>query len=779
MTDKEKFEAIKAVERIPLPPKAGDNSNSSSDLYVSQGLDDIDGKPEITDPSVRDEFGLDEDNSETPPTDPSKMARAGDIPNLQPADATGGRFTNSDDQGIPQVPEVSQDEYMKHLEASTSGDEIQGGTGDDQITSDSDGSFKDIIDANQDMERTPETGNTDNPMPHAGPNQEPLVAGNDDTMKITGGSDAIPANTKDQIIGGVDNDEQPIIPSEGDPQDYDEEEIKKKIDRQNLEEAVIPTMMEKPKPQVPPKPQVMHRDIKLGEDPLTSGTSQDQDPDELYKSQSRLDDSPLQDPTANKGNIGGINPNLDAQMTDQTDVSNLANDGIPEEASKFEEPVDPEGNNNLGDSGQARLQEEERTGIQQDQPLPNDSNDILDNTGLNVKPEIGYPQVSEDDYNKKVQDGSNPLEEKGEPLEDGMIVKPEDIQQHGGIVDPSLDGTDLGGTPMTPEGMTAHDQDPNTINDPTDSGIDEEEVDPNILHYDPETGRNYTDLTDEQGEEVPDLRWDQSPASDEEQPEVELEYEIVTKEEYDQHLDASKGQMQDPMAQDPMSEDSFYDELNTQSTDPEAPNPFGEDQQDDPLDPTETDKLGNPVELPTQEDNINEPQGEAPSEGGSSESPSKGGDGEAPATGGSISKPDEGKPKGDSQKSEAPSGGSDEGGGEEESSSSAPKESGGGEEESSEEPKEVGDKPKKKSSPKKSEDKEESDDSDKEESDDEESDDEAPKRKGSVKDIIQREHELLDSGVDEDEIHQLLEDEFGEERIEKAEETKTWKRYHG
>ena len=52
------------------------------------------------------------------------------------------------------------------------------------------------------------------------------------------------------------------------------------------------------------------------------------------------------------------------------------------------------------------------------------------------------------------------------------------------------------------------------MNDPTLSGIDEEEVDPNLLHQDPETGINYTDLTDEQGNEVPDLRFDQNPDSD-------------------------------------------------------------------------------------------------------------------------------------------------------------------------------------------------------------------------------------------------------------------------
>ena len=41
-------------------------------------------------------------------------------------------------------------------------------------------------------------------------------------------------------------------------------------------------------------------------------------------------------------------------------------------------------------------------------------------------------------------------------------------------------------------------------------------------------------------------------------------------------------------------------------------------------------------------------------------------------------------------------------------------------------------------------------------------------RKGSVKDIIKREQELLDEGRPEKEILQLLEDEFEEKRIEKV-----------
>ena len=48
-------------------------------------------------------------------------------------------------------------------------------------------------------------------------------------------------------------------------------------------------------------------------------------------------------------------------------------------------------------------------------------------------------------------------------------------------------------------------------------------------------------------------------------------------------------------------------------------------------------------------------------------------------------------------------------------------------------------------------------------------------KKGTVKDIIKREHELLDQDTDEEEVHKILEEEFGEERMNKAQETKSWR----
>ena len=56
----EKLDMLKGFERIPLAPNA---INTSTDLYVGQGVDQQ-GVPEITDPSIRDSYGLDIDENE-------------------------------------------------------------------------------------------------------------------------------------------------------------------------------------------------------------------------------------------------------------------------------------------------------------------------------------------------------------------------------------------------------------------------------------------------------------------------------------------------------------------------------------------------------------------------------------------------------------------------------------------------------------------------------------------------------------------------------------------
>ena len=612
LSTKQKLDMLKAFERIPLAPNA---TNTSTDLYVGQGVDQ-EGVPEITDPSIRDEYGLgvdEEQEQELPPTAPIKNATVNDIATLQPEGNNAGRFTNTDiETEDVELETVSEDEYNKHI-----GNFTQGGTGDGGISKDSDGAYNDLIDSKQELERTPEEGNTALKDPHARPVQEPLV-------NMSGGSDPIPNNTKDQIIGSNDDDEQPIVPSEGDPND-DEEEDKKIIGEAVEEDDEEFEWEEKTDDK---------KDVIYGEDPLTSGTSEDPTPDldQPQKGQAQLDDTPLQE-----------QPTTD-----------------------FDKDV-------VGDTDQVRLQMDEETGGNPSELIQNDSNTIMDNTGLNVKPE--YNQVSEDDFMKRTQDGSNPLEEEGEPLEDGMVMKPEDIQQ----MEP--DGF-IRGTNIVPHEKEPMEEDEigtgltdNDMNDPTLSGIDEEEVDPNLLHQDQETGKNYTDLTDEQGNEVPDLRFDQNPDSIEQQPEVELEFEIVTKDEYESHLDTAMSQDEfDAELQNPMVEDTT--------------NPFDEE----PL-------MEEPKENPF-EDGADEPK-ENPFEE-------------------TEDKPTEDKPTEDKPKKKTP-------------------------EESDEEPM------------------------------DETPMDETPKNKGTVKDIINREKELIESGVDEEELLDLLEEEFGEDKMDKAQETKSWR----
>ena len=623
----EKLDMLKGFERIPLAPNA---INTSTDLYVGQGVDQ-EGVPEITDPAIRDEYGLgvdEEQEQELPPTDPSKNATVNDIATLQPEGNNAGRFTNTDvETEDVELETVSEDEYNKHI-----GNFTQGGTGDGGISKDSDGSYNDLIDSKQELERTPEEGNTAIEDPHARPVQEPMV-------NMSGGSDPIPDNTKNQIIGSNDDDEQPIVPSEGDPNDNEEED--KKIIGEAVEEDDEEFEWEEKTGD--------KKDVIYGEDPFTSGTSEDPTPDldQPQKGQAQLDDTPLQE----------------------------------EPTTDFDKDV-------VGDTDQVRLQMDEETGGNPSELIPNDSDTIMDNTGLNVKPE--YEQVSEDDFMKRTQDGSNPLEEEGEPLQDGMVMKPEDVQQT--EPDGFIRGTNIVPHEKEPleedeigTGLTDGD-----MNDPTLSGIDEEEVDPNLLHQDPETGINYTDLTDEQGNEVPDLRFDQNPDSDEQQPEVELEFEIVTKEEYESHLDTA------------MSQDEF---------DAELQNPTGEEPINDMVEPKENPFEESPKENPFEES----PKEESPKEESPKENPF-----------------------------------------EEESDDTV-------EDVQEEEPKEnpFEDKPKKETPKDDEEPKEESN--------------EEPKKKSSIKDIINREKELIESGVEDEELLDLLEEEFGEERMDKAQETKSWR----
>jgi ppGpp synthetase/RelA/SpoT-type nucleotidyltranferase len=272
----------------------------------------------------------------------------------------------------------------------------------------------------------------------------------------------------------------------------------------------------------------------------------------------------------------------------KNDTDNFGGDG------NAVQPVDPV----IGQSDQARLQRDELTGSDEPSKLPTigdplkdrsehpDNTEIIDQSG--IQPQPGAPSgVVEDPYKKEdpIRDqvtgitdpvkGQPNLQDKtiqdpigNVPHDDGMIVKPEDVQQvqpqNADPEDPSVGGLDAPALGADPNQGTNIDQ-----------GVDPNEIDPNQLHIDPETGVAYTDLTDEQGNEVPDLRFDQTPDSDEKQPEVELENEIVTKEEYEQELQGQRDKNQPPPQQPPMiSEDQFNTELDKQSMDPNEPNVF-------------------------------------------------------------------------------------------------------------------------------------------------------------------------------------------------------------
>ena len=74
----------------------------------------------------------------------------------------------------------------------------------------------------------------------------------------------------------------------------------------------------------------------------------------------------------------------------------------------------------------------------------------------------------------------------------------------------------------------------------------------------------------------PDLRFNQTPESDEKQPEVELENPIVTKEEYEKEKQLTRGEdiIQVDEETPTISEDEFNAELDKKSTEPNKPNPF-------------------------------------------------------------------------------------------------------------------------------------------------------------------------------------------------------------
>jgi len=542
---------MKAHERIPLPPKAGALNNDSVDLYVSQGLD-TPGRPDVTDPAIRKVYGLDKDEfeGELPPNAPQRRADAMNPPVLDPSeqarrnvlnakrgDSVGIDFTNAGGQGIPQVdafgkpinqpPQVKLNDYVNELEGKVKGDHTKGGTGDQRINQDSTGDFKDPHDFAGKQNELPEPETQQPQTTNIGPRTRDELG-----RKLTGGYSPEEPDLKQ--LGSPNNDEPPYEKSEGFGKDIEDEQsgkLKKLENSQQLKKAQELNIdpLEK-----------RHKDARPPEESDPKLPFEDPNPhlNEPQKGQVQLDDTPLQEEPVNDPN--GINPSRpqkEGQSTNQaTNLDDIKNDIVDDGNA-----VKPA----IGQSDQERLRQAELTGNDDHSTLPTLGDPPIDQSGLNVRP-----------------DETNVLQDitKQDPIgnvrhDDGMIVKPEDVQQvqppQQQPIDPQKGGMDV----------PAPGADPN-VGQNIDQGVDPNEIDPNQLHIDPETGINYTDLTDEQGNEVPDLRFDQTPNSDEKQPDVELENEIVTKEEYEAELEGQRHQ-NEPMAQPPMvSEDEFNAELN-------------------------------------------------------------------------------------------------------------------------------------------------------------------------------------------------------------------------
>ena len=245
---------MKALERIPLPPKAGDNDNSSVDLYVSKGLD-TPGRPELTDPALREEYGFDDRTdrqmNELPTSAPQKRADIHNPPNIDPE---GNPYSPTGiylpDQSMRnQAPVITPDEYQKELSNRETRPEDAQRSSDtnDNIDEQSTGAYKDPFDLDGKQIAKPELGNTALKYPHAGPRnrQDDIVEDTEDSVPTpddrlymdSAGSKPDPKG-KAQVLGSPDDDDPPVVPSEGDPRDYNQEELEKSI---NLQQRKITT----------------------------------------------------------------------------------------------------------------------------------------------------------------------------------------------------------------------------------------------------------------------------------------------------------------------------------------------------------------------------------------------------------------------------------------------------------------------------------------------------------------------------------------------------------
>ena len=447
---------LKANERVPLPPSATDKS--STDLYVTQGIDNP-GVPTITNPDVKKEYG--EDNQELeqehPPGSPAKTLRAGD-------------------KQAPNIDTETPKNLQGNIEDRPPSDATQGGTGDDRINSQSDGQFKDPRDPSNmkpiqgDLEKpsiTPEISNTD-----IGPHER-----NEDTMrKMSGGSEPI-VDGKAQILGSPDNDESPQVPSEGFPNDFDQEAQTPNTDLQNSQQVdktqldIHDADLEKKAELQGKDPlEVPDRDSVPDNNPMTSGvadtTVEPENPErEINQGASlpQLPDKPLFETPKTEEDI---------PQEPKKELPINAEQEDPDQMKGVDDAVDKLGPN-------SPPQETQPDSV----PVQQSPNPEIDNTGLNMTP-----------------DGDGSQNQKDEPRTTIRDPQQKDL------------------------GQSFPDGDGNIYNADTDL----RQLDPaEVTSKDPETGSTYTNQLDEQGNPIPDLRFDQTPDSDEQQPKIETKEEEI------------------------------------------------------------------------------------------------------------------------------------------------------------------------------------------------------------------------------------------------------------
>lgn len=441
-------------ERIPLPPSA---TNDSKDLYVSQGLDQ-DGTPEITDPVIRQEYGMDDDDSELPPNAPQRSAKVGDTPSI-------------DDEFSGQKDERDKDEGLKGHTKDDDNDEDEDGNAitnvdnGDQINDSSDGTFKDPYDLDNTQEETPETENPQE-NPHPRPNEEPVVEdeeekiGMDVEMEFTDDEEKAKDTVEDHLeedpehysrLKNVLNDEKEVTDEE-----YEKEKSKEakplSITGGNDKDEDLPQNIGK-----------SDGDIQLNDNDEDKQIVKDSQDIEMDTKQTPPADSKI-------GEDPQVPPN-DPEQPDEEERVDL---------TTFTDVETPEEDEAIGDSSQARLRKIEDG---EEPQSPPEAEGIFDNTGLNSNNDEVSTDVTD---SQTVQQNTSDIGNQEEQT-DGAIITPEEVRQ----------------------------------------------TTPDNLHQDPETGRNYTEDTDEQGNKIPDLRFDQTEDSVEEQPDVEPEFNIVSQDDYE------------------------------------------------------------------------------------------------------------------------------------------------------------------------------------------------------------------------------------------------------